>query len=80
MNARLAKSATQEQQAKLKQQQLAELVELLTPHPQLRDGSEAQNQGRKSGDEKWRLMRGEMRQTSKESPADESKDKKNATK
>lgn len=60
MNARLAKMTSAERSAQIQEQMLRELVEFLTPHPQLRDGSEAQNQGRHSGDEQWRRARGEM--------------------
>lgn len=39
---------------------MKEIIEFLTPKFQLRDGSEAQNYGRKSGDEQWRQQRGEL--------------------
>lgn len=60
MNVRLAKTLTEGRRAELRSQMLRELVELLTAHPQIRNGSEAQNQGRRSGDEKWRVARGEL--------------------
>lgn len=61
LNARLARQLTNDRTAGLKKQMAFELVEFLTAHPQLRDGSEAQNQGRRSGAEAWRKARGESK-------------------
>ncbi|KAL3079213.1 hypothetical protein niasHT_007299 [Heterodera trifolii] len=61
LNARLARQLTNERTAGLKKQMAFELVEFLTAHPQLRDGTEAQNQGRRSGAEAWRKARGESK-------------------
>lgn len=58
---RLARQLTDERQADLNQQMIRELVEFLTAHPQLRDGTEAQNHGRRSGAEAWRRARGECK-------------------
>ena len=60
MNGRLAKTMAEERKKQLRDQMLGELVEMLTAKPQLRDGSEAQNQGRRSGDKQWKKARGEI--------------------
>jgi hypothetical protein len=60
MNGRLAKTMVEERRKQLRDQMLAELVEMLTAKTQLRDGSEAQNQGRRSGDKQWKKARGEI--------------------
>lgn len=60
MNSRLARTLAEEHRLKLQEQMLSELVELLTARPQLRDGTEAENQGRRSGAEDWRRARGEL--------------------
>lgn len=39
---------------------MKELVEFMSPLVQLRDGFEAQNQGRKSGSEVWKSQRQEL--------------------
>uniref|UniRef100_A0A915M658 Uncharacterized protein n=1 Tax=Meloidogyne javanica TaxID=6303 RepID=A0A915M658_MELJA len=60
MNARLASLVTDERRVQLRNQILTELLEFLSPDAQLRDGSEAQNQGRRSGALQWRESRGEL--------------------
>uniref|UniRef100_A0A914L5Q3 Thioredoxin domain-containing protein n=1 Tax=Meloidogyne incognita TaxID=6306 RepID=A0A914L5Q3_MELIC len=60
MNARLASLVTDERRVLLRNQILTELLEFLSPDAQLRDGSEAQNQGRRSGALHWRHARGEL--------------------
>lgn len=60
MNARLATLLTDERRAQLRGQIINELLEFLTSDTQLRDGSEAQNQGRRSGALNWKKERGEM--------------------
>nr|CAD2150039.1 unnamed protein product [Meloidogyne enterolobii] len=60
MNARLASLVTDERRVQLRNQLLTELLEFLSPDAQLRDGSEAQNQGRRSGALHWREARGEL--------------------
>lgn len=60
LNDRLSKSLSNEQLEKLKIMMMKELVEFLWPGNQLRNGSEAESQGRKSGDEVWRSDRGEL--------------------
>lgn len=64
LNTRLSKDLPQERQQWLTKIFMKELVEFLSPATQLRDGSEAENQGRKSGAEEWRRGRGELGQAS----------------
>lgn len=60
MNARLSSLVTDECRVQLRNQILTELLEFLSSDAQLRDGSEAQNQGRCSGSLQWRKARGEL--------------------
>ncbi|KAI1722323.1 thioredoxin domain-containing protein [Ditylenchus destructor] len=64
LNIRLSKDQSPERQQWLTKIYMKELVEFLSPTNQLRDGSEAENQGRKSGAEEWRKERGELGQGS----------------
>ena len=60
LNKRLADSSTPERQQHLKLSYMRELVEFLSPKCQLRDGSQAQEHGRESGNVEWRDERGEL--------------------
>lgn len=60
LNNRLSKNLPAERQKWLASIFMKELVEFLSPQNQLRDGSEAENHGRKSGAESWRKERGEL--------------------
>uniref|UniRef100_A0A915D0B2 Peptide-N(4)-(N-acetyl-beta-glucosaminyl)asparagine amidase n=1 Tax=Ditylenchus dipsaci TaxID=166011 RepID=A0A915D0B2_9BILA len=60
LNNRLSKDLPTERKVHLTKIFMKELVEFLSPKNQLRDGSEAENCGRKSGAEEWRKERGEL--------------------
>jgi len=60
INIRLAKNLSDENRDKLRAIMVNELIEFLWPKNQLRDGSQTENQGRKSGEVAWRISRNEL--------------------
>lgn len=60
LNARYANLMTSERRKEMERRYIKELVEFLSPCMQVRDGSEKEEQGRTSGSEEWKRLRGEL--------------------